>query len=187
MKMNFKRSTGKTLCLATLSVMAAVFATGCVQTVDYYDDGYDTEPTVIVKQARPIYREVDVYQTRPTVIYTQPEPAYHYRHRVKHYHTPHYVAPPSTTSTVILHSHHKRNKDKTFILNPGRHQQQQVTIKAPREERNTRVVKSYRNNVQSHHYNKTHKVSPPSTTEVQHSKKIVIDSHGDAPPSTLAD
>lgn len=175
--MTFKRPSGKALRLATFTLLGAVLVSGCIQSVDYYDDEYNgPDRTVIVRHDYPAYQNVYTYEPRPTIIYAEPAPMRHHHHS----------RPYRTTEHVVVKPHYYNN-DKTIILNPGKHQQQRVIIKGDREEQNTTVIKSYRNNVGTHHYNKTHTVSPPSTTEVQHTKKIVIESHGEAPPSTLAE
>lgn len=175
--MNFKRPSGKALRLATFTVLGAILVSGCVQSIDYYDDEYIApDRTVIVRHDYPAYQNVYTYEPRPTIIYAEPAPVRYHHHR-KHYRT--------TEHVVVKPYHH--NADKTIIMNPGKHQQQRVIIKGDRQEQDTTVIKSYRENPRTHHYYKTHKVSPPSTTEVQHTKKIVIESHGEAPPSTLAE
>jgi hypothetical protein len=199
--MNFNRSTRQAFRVAAVAVLTAASVSACVQAVDYYDDSYyPEERTVIVKQARPVYQQVQVYETRPTIIVNRPVP---HRH---HY----YVEPSRISGQVIVRPHSYHHYNDHVIIKPGRHQQQQVIVKpySQREQVNTTVVKDYRHNTQSTYSNsrnaniappsttaagtrfqnnyETHEVSPPSNTEVKHPKKIVTESPGDAPPSTLA-
>jgi len=167
--MNFNRPSGKAIRLASISVLGAILVSGCIQSVDYYDDVYNgPDRTVIIRHDYPTYHNVYTYEPRPTIIYAEPAPVRYHHHSKKHYHGQDHI--------VVKPYHY--NTDKTIIMNPGKHQQQRVIIKGDREEQNTTVIKSYQNNAATHHYNKTHTVSPPSTTEVQHTKKIVIESHG---------
>lgn len=206
--MSFKRSTGKAARLVALALLTTVSVSACVGSyTEYYDDEYyPEERTVVVKHTRPIYRRVDVYDTRPTVVYTtRPNSDRYYRHHNNHYYGSTYVAPPSTTSQVVVRKNKHYNGEQTVILNPGQHQQQKVIVRPYGQRQNTTIIKRYPENnqsynssttvvkpysqtvVKSHHYNKTHDAPPPRSAEVKHSKKIVIESPGDAPPSTLAE
>jgi hypothetical protein len=207
--MSIKRSTSKAARLVAFALLTTVSLSACVGSyTEYYDDEYyPEERTVVVKHTRPVYRRVDVYDTRPTVIYTtRPNTSQYYRHRNNHYYGSTYIAPPSTTSQVIVRKNkHYNNDEQTVILNPGRHQQQKVIVRPYSQQQNMTIVKPYTDNnsnynsstsvvkpyhqtvVKSHHYNKTHDAPPPRSAEVKHSKKIVIERPGDAPPSTLAE
>ena len=147
--MNFSRSTRKAFSLATLAVISAIGVSSCVVPVnDYYPEEHTT---VVVKRPVPVVQRV-VYEPVPTVIVTRPRPYSH------HY----YYHSPRPTRPIVIHKRPHYQGDHTVILNPGRHQQQEV------------IVKPY-----SHHRphnNETHQVLSTSSTEMKQPKKIVIES-----------
>lgn len=167
--MTLNRSVSQAIRLASIAILSTLMLSGCVQALDIYDDGYyPAEQTVVVKHTRPVYHRVEVYEPRPTVIINRQAP---------YYYGPHYYhQAPHVSAQVIIrpkpHHHHQHN---TTVVKPY----------SQREEVNTAVVKDYRHSSQNNY--ETHNVLPPSSTVVKHPKKIVIQSTGDAPPSTLAE
>lgn len=171
--MTNNRSPHQAIRLASVAILSTLLLSACVQTLDVYDDEYyPSEQTVVVKHPRPIYHRMDVYETRPTVIVNRPTPYYygpHYYHHAPHVSAQVVVRPKSH------HHHHHHHEHNTTVVKPY----------SQREEVNTTVVKNYRQSSQNNY--ETHEVLPPSRTSVKHPKKIVIQSTGDAPPSTLAE
>ncbi len=165
--MKISRSHRKALGLASLVVLGSVALSACVATVtDYDDDYYPAHRTVVVKHTPPVYQRVEVYETQPTVIVARPRP--HYYHRPE---------------PVVIHKRPHHYSEETYVVNPGRHQQQEIIVKPNHRSHHTEttVIKGYRP-----HNKETHIVQPTSSTEVKQPKKIVIESQGDAPPSTLS-